>query len=369
MKRYSLLAFYLLVVSTAVADDNIHQQVTLKGKWLIEESGKSMLDPQTSALKLWRGKLLTLSDGSAHSSQQKQLHIIESSTGLVDKKSMTMVLSENVENSCFSKYLADKPDFEALVVDSANDGVFIVVTEDARTSEQLSVACQKRFQNTGSTVYPSLLVRLKLMNNNVLLMTHVKPIQFKLSDNIGNFPNDGIEAMAIGKNATLYLGLEKDNNDNTRIFSLRLTKHFWRTDGFIQVEDTGVLLPRLTDGGHPINGMDYIPIKDHLGYLVAAARNDDQLWIIDLEKQKPTKIISLKFLAPIAGEGCHNSNFESIIYTSLEGVAVDGDKVWLINDPWPKHYIDNVKCAANRKKYKNLSPLIFSLPISKQWFE
>jgi len=368
MKRYSLLALYLFV-TTGVAENELHQKMTLKGKWLIEENGQSMLDPQTSALKSWRGKLLTLSDQSAHNSQQKQLHIIESSTGIVNISSMRMELSDNVADSCFAKYLADKPDFEALVVDPTDDSVFIVVTEDAREGEQLSITCQERFQHTGSTIYPSLLVRLKLTKNNVVLMTHVKPIQFKTSDNVGDFPNDGIEAMAIGKNATLYLGLEKDKQNNSRVFSLHLTDDFWKTDDFIEVQDTRVSFPKFTKGGHPINGMDYIPVKDHLGYLIAAARNDDQLWIIDLAKQKPTKIISLELLAPIAGDTCKLSNFEPISYTSLEGVAVYGDKIWLINDPWHKHYIDNVQCEANYQKYQRLSPLIFSLPISNQWFE
>jgi len=77
----------------------------------------------------------------------------------------------------------------------------------------------KRFDHSGSKDYPSHLVRLELTKNNVLLITHVRPIQFDTDFNIGNFPNDGIEGMAFGQNNTLSLGLEKDSKGSARIFS------------------------------------------------------------------------------------------------------------------------------------------------------
>jgi hypothetical protein len=369
--------FFALSVVTAVFADDTYQHVTLKGKWLVEKSGEGMLDPQTSALTLWRGKLLSLSDRSAHLSQQKQIHIIDADHGVVAETSLKMVMSANVKNSCFAKYLAGKPDFEALVVDPNNDRNFIVATEDAY-QEKLSPACQQRFGNTGSTDYPSLLVQLTLNDNNTLLMTHVRPLKFNASFNVGNFSNDGIEAMAFGQNNVLYLGLEKDSKSSARIFSLQVRKDFWQSDDFIQVLDTQVMLPEFKKGQHPINGMDYLHVKGHLGYLVAAARNDDQLWIIDLAKQKPTKIIAMSFLAPIkeGSEQCigniDNKNdsvqgWELIRNTSLEGVAIDNDRIWLINDPWKAHYLDNVKCLSNQDNYKRMTPLIFSLPIADGW--
>jgi hypothetical protein len=363
-----LILFTFLIVTKVFANDV--QPFTLKGKWLVETNGKEMNHPQTSALKLWRGKLLSVSDRSALESQQQQLHIIDSSTGIVAKESLTIHLAENVKSSCFSKYLAGKPDFEALVVAPNNDSVFFVVTEDARLST-LSLSCQKRFDNTGSTVYPSLLVRLELIEKNILLMTDVRPIQFDTNFNIGNFPNDGIEGMAFGQNNTLYLGLEKDSKGNARIFSIPITNDFWQLTDFIQLSDTQVSLPKFVGGRHPINGMDYLPVKDHAGYLVAAARNDDQLWLIDLSNKKPTIVISMKFLAPVdtKNKQCGNSGWELIKHTSLEGIAIDNQTIWMINDPWTEYYLDNVICESNRDKYQRLSPLLFSLPISKILFE
>ena len=366
--RLILILFTFIVMSKVLAADV--QSVTLKGKWLVETNGQEMIHPQTSALKLWRGKLLSISDRSAVQFQQQQLHIIDSSTGVVAEDSLIINLSDNIKSSCFSEYLSGKPDFEALVVAPNNDSVFFVVTEDARPTK-LSPSCQKQFDNTGSTDYPSLLVRLELIQKNILLITHVRPIQFDTDFNIGNFPNDGIEGMAFGQNNTLYLGLEKDTKGHARIFSLPVTKDFWQLTDFVQLTDTKVSLPKFTTGRHPINGMDYLPVKDHAGYLVAAARNDDQLWIIDLSNKKPTTVISMKFLAPVASnnEQCANSDWEAIKHTSLEGIAVDSKTIWMINDPWTEYYLDNVICDSNRDKYQHLSPLLFSLPISKTWFE
>jgi hypothetical protein len=366
-----LLSFLVICFSASCvfADDNFHQQFTLKGKWLVENNEKVMLDPQTSALKFWRGQLLSLSDRSAHTSQQKQLHIIDPSNGLVAEKSLVMTLSDNVKKSCFYQYLADKPDFEALAIDPNNDNVFIVATEDARDGVQLSAACQQRYKDTGSTHYPSLLVRLELSIDNVLSMTHVRPLQFATSYSVGDFANDGIEGMALGKNSTLYLGLEKDKKGLARLFSLPLSESFWASNEFAPVVDTEVELPTFKKGRHPINGMDYLSVDDHPGYIVAAARNDNQLWIIDLAKQQPTKVISMKFLAPVISKNKQCNDWELIGNTSLEGVAVANDKIWMVNDPWKKHYMDNVKCESNRDKYSKMAPLLFSLPISSSWFE
>lgn len=368
MKLLPFLAIYLSA-TCALADDSIHQQVTLKGKWLVETNDKVMLDPQTSALKLWRGKLLSLSDRSAHESQQKQLHIIDPSDAIVAEQSFKMMMSNQIKESCFYPYLADKPDFEALAIDPNNDNVFIIVTEDARDGVQLTAACQKRFQKTGSTKYPSLIVRLEIDKNNILSMTHVRPLQFAASYAVGDFANDGIEGLAFGKNNTLYLGLEKDSKDLARIFSLTLSDNFWESDEFAPVVDTKVVLPAFEKGAHPINGMDYLPVDNHPGYIAAAARNDNQLWIIDLANEKSTKVISMQFLAPVMSNDDQCKSWELIGNSSLEGVAVADNNIWLINDPWKAHYKENVKCESNRHKYESFSPLLFSLPISKQWFE
>ena len=77
----------------------------------------------------------------------------------------------------------------------------------------------------------------------------------------------------------------------------------------------------------------------------------------------------MTFLAPVVSENIECNGWERIGNTSLEGVAVANNNIWLINDPWKAHYMDNVKCVENHNKYQQFSPLLFTLPISKQWFE
>ncbi len=356
---------FFTVTSCAVKKDVI----TLKGRWITEPNGSVMLDPQTSGLTFWRDKLLSLSDGSADASQQKQLHIIHPSTAKLNKNSLVMTMSDRVNNSCFASYLADAPDLEALAVDPNNDNVFIVVTEDATRSEPLSASCQKRYAASGSTDFPTVLMRLELVDDSTVLITHVRPIQYNENYNIGNFPNDGIEGLTFGLNNTLYLALERDQKGKARIFSVEINESFWQSEEFTQVKDTHVVLPKFDSIHHPINAITYVPKNNHKGFLIAAARNDNQLWVIDLEHTVPTTIIPLAFLAPTHANNLECEQWESIGNTSIEGAVYQNNQLWLVNDPWKKHYLDNIQCETNRKNYEQFVPLLFSLPVKSHWFK
>lgn len=364
--KYLVMLVSVLVVTACVSRPSQTTAGGLKGQWLTESNGKVMLDPQTSGLKAWRGKLLSLSDGSAHQSQRHQLHIIDPTSALLTPESMRMQLSDKVAKSCFGPYLADTPDLEALAVDPEDDSVFIVATEDGTRGGSYSDACKQQFKNTGSTVFPSLLVRLKLQGDNTLLMTDVRPVQFSSSFNIGNFPNDGIEGLAFGKDRTLYLGLEKDLKSRARIFSVVIDDAFWSKQEFVSATDLTLRLPRYSSGNHPINGMDYYPVAGHQGFIIAAARNDDHIWVVDLSKMLPTKILPIQLLAPNNTADCNG--WEPMDNSSLEGVAVFGDALMLINDPWRKHYKDNIVCESSREKFEMMAPLLFTMPIDKAWF-
>lgn len=363
-----IIAFTLFI---AACGDNEPESstISLKGHWVVETDGSSMLDPQTSGLKLWRGMLLSVSDASAHLSQIKQLHIIDPSSAQLAEQSLVMEISAAVAQSCFAGYLNDSPDLEALAVHPDNDRVFVVVTEDATRSVGMSEECQQRYQQTGSTDYPTLLIRLELQDDKTLVMTHARPLSFKTQYGVGNFPNDGIEGLAFGPDRTLYLGLEKDSQDKARIFSVNIDVDFWQSDEFAPVNDEQLLMPNFSKGNHPINGMDYMPAPNHKGYIVAAARNDNQLWILDLEKQRPAKQVDLAFLAPTSSNGESCAQWELMDNSSLEGLAVVGDTIWMINDPWRAHYKDNIQCERLRENYERMAPLLFSMPIDESWYK
>jgi hypothetical protein len=185
---------------------------------------------------------------------------------------------------------------------------------------------------------------------------------------VGNFPNDGIEGLAISRTNVLYLGLEKDSEGKARIFEVTLNETTFDSHSeFLRTRDAELNLPEFEQGAHPINGMDiFYPSNDSDGYLIAAARNDNQLWVIDLSKRKPTAIVPLSFLSNNAHESCVASYVMD--NASLEGVAVDGNTLYLINDPWTRNYLKNVTCEQEREKYERMSPLLFSLPIKAEWF-
>ena len=90
-----IIAFTLFI---AACGDNEPENptISLKGHWVVETDGSSMLDPQTSGLKLWRGMLLSVSDASADLSQIKQLHIIDPSSAQLAEQSLVMEISAAV---------------------------------------------------------------------------------------------------------------------------------------------------------------------------------------------------------------------------------------------------------------------------------
>jgi hypothetical protein len=348
--------------------EKVERNLQVYGHWIMEQDGQVMLNPQPSGLVKWRDGLLTLSDRSAHPSQRLRLRTISKNDALLIGPDLPMILSEELQTSCFATYITDNPDLEALTVDPDDDQIFYVVTEDASYAEPMSQDCQQKYLNSGSTNHPTLLVRLELQTNKTVLITHIRPIQFTADMKIGNFPNDGVEAITFGQSRNLYIGIEKDSNKQARIFSLQMHNEFWQSDEFAVVNKFAVRLPTFKSGNHPINGMDYYQTSDGRGFLLVAARNDEALWIVDLSGKKETVILPIDFFAEIqiSTKGCEN--YEAMDNTSIEGVAVVENTLWLINDPWKAVYLNNVQCAQNRAHYQMFAPLLFSLPIQKKWF-
>lgn len=340
------------------------------GKWVTTQDGGVMVDPQTSGLTVVDGKLLSISDASALPAQQRKLHIIDPASAVLAESGPSFSRASRVRRSCFNQYLSDEPDLEGLVVDPTDSSVFYTVTEDATRTGALSVRCQRRFKNTGSTDYPTLLVRLHRDDDGDVMMTHVRPIQFALRDNVGDFPNDGIEGIAMADNGTLYLGLEKDAAGQPRIFSLTMDEAFWENDDFARVIDAQLPLPTFSQGNHPINGLTWYRHPDtQIAYLLAAARNDNELWIVRLDGESATRRVPLQFTAPASQASSECQDNEVMDNASIEGVAVIDQTLWLINDPWKKNYLKNVQCEALRPHYDAMAPLIFSVPLQATWFE
>ena len=367
-------AFWLALSACSQKESPAHASfsIDLSGDWILEPDGSSMLDPQTSGLTFHQGQLYSISDGSAHESQIQRLHKIDPQTGAIIGRVGPIQLSPALETSCFVSYLSGRPDYEAIVSIPNEENAWLLVTEDATRSGEFSEACQKRFANTGSTKYPTLLVKIEAIQQG-LFITGIRALQFSPDHQLGDFPNDGIEGMSISKSGKVLIGLEKDKNTQARIFEVSYTPElFTILDEFVSVNDSGLLLPKFTAGNHPINGMDvYYPHNGSQGYLIAAARNDDELWILDLNKQKATKVVKVNFSV-----NCRDANNNDLVIsqhkianTALEGVAVKGEKLYLINDPWKKVYTANSTCSKDQVYYERMSPMLFSLDIEPAWFQ
>ena len=347
----------------------VEQNLRANGHWIMEQNGQVMLNPQPSGLVKWRDGLLTLSDRSAHASQRLRLRTISKDDASLSGPDFPMILSEKLQSSCFAAYITNNPDLEALTVDPDDDQVFYMITEDASYAEPMSKACQQKYLNSGSTSYPKLLVKLELQANDTALMTHIRPIQFTADMQIGDFPNDGVEALSFGQARTLYLGIEKDSSKNARIFSLQMHHEFWQSDEFAAVAKFPLKLPIFETGNHPINGMDYYQTPDGREFLLVAARNDETLWVVDLSGKKETRILPIRFFAEIKENTLGCENYEVMDNASIEGVAITDDTLWLINDPWKAVYLNNVKCVQNRSHYQMFAPLLFNVPINPRWFD
>lgn len=345
--------------------EEVPLSATALGEWIVDSQGKVMFDPQTSGLVVIDTKLVTIADASAETSQQLKLHTIDPQTATLESSTPRFSFSTSVRRSCFYNYLSDQPDLEALAVDPRDTNVIYTVTEDATRTGALSPRCESKFAETGSTDYPSLLVKLTRLEDGRVEMSSVRPLQFASSLEVGNFPNDGIEGLTMDVDGTLYLGLEKDKAGQPRIFTVNVGEDFWSSSDFAALEEPNLKVPRFNAGNHPINGLA-LHHHDTMGtFILAAARNDNELWVIDITGAKDTKRIPITFKVK-GSETCDEYLMDN---ASMEGLVVLDDTLWIINDPWEKNYMKNAVCAADTSRYEDLAPLLFPVTINDAWFE
>lgn len=343
--------------------------LALKGQWLTDLQGETLNDPQPSGLTWWQGELLSLGDQSASPELRMSIFRLDPDTGKFKAAPVPITLSEAVRNSCFGDYLSNSPDLEALTWDRRDPTTLFTVTEDASRA-QLSPACLRKFAQTNSTSYPTLLLKIEVDEAlSRAEITAVRPVQFPPESAVGNLPNDGIEGLAIDDHQNLYLALEKNMAGLPAIFKTRLTTDFWARDNFVKVIDANLALPDLDNRGHPINDLDFLPspIAGHPGYLIAVARNDDELWVLDLMGRAKPFVQSLQFYVGTDHSGLCPVN-ERIVQTALEGVAVRDNRLYLVNDPWKQRYLDNIQCDVNAPHFLKMAPLLFEMPVDPRWF-
>ncbi|WP_273021834.1 hypothetical protein [Rheinheimera sp.] len=339
------------------------------GKWITDLQGQTLNDPQSSGFTWRHDEIIHLGDNSAAVEMRNKLLRINPQTAALNAPPLQITVAEDVLNGCFGELFSKYPDFEALTWDRQNDTVFVSVTEDS-SFVSLSAECKARYGETNSTDYPTLLVKIetdKALSRAEI--TAVRPVQFPKAANVGNFPNDGIEGLAFDKAGNLYLGLEQNAENTPMIFKVAYDDTFWQQDTYVKVQDTGFALPVPDNKDHPINDLEYLPSPKagHPGYLVAVARNDDQLWILDISQQQAPFVQQMAYYAPTPADSSCPA-YEKMVQTAVEGVTVHGNTLYLVNDAWKKHYPDNIQCPDNAAHFKKFAPLMFTSPVNPAWF-
>lgn len=342
---------------------------TAAGIWLTDLQGDTLTDPQSSGFTWRHNEIIHLGDNSAIEAMRNKLLKVNPQTAQLNAPPITITVSDHVLNGCFGELFRQYPDFEALTWDRQDDTVLVTVTEDSRFVS-LSPECKARYGETNSTDYPTLLVKIE--TDEALTqaqITAVRPVQFPKAALVGNAPNDGIEGLAFDNSGNLYLALEQNAANAPMIFKTAYNANFWQQDDYVKVQDSAFVLPVPDDKDHPINDLDYLPSPkaNHPGYLVAVARNDDQLWIIDISQQQPPFVMQMSYYAP-TGSASDCPAYEKMVQTAVEGVAVYQDSLYLVNDAWKKHYPDNIQCAANAANFHKFAPLLFRVTVDPIWF-
>ena len=149
------------VVLLASISGDLNAETALTGQWLTDLEKQTLLDPQTSGVTYRKGELVVVGDQSADDSTRMKLFRIDPNTASAITQPIQITVADSLKNSCFYAYLADKPDLEALTWDRLDDTTLITVTEDA-SSYQLSQDCAKKFSQSNSTTYPTLLLKIQV---------------------------------------------------------------------------------------------------------------------------------------------------------------------------------------------------------------
>lgn len=359
----------MLLLKSLLLAATVQTVQPVAGVWVTDMQGDTLKDPQSSGLTWRHGELVHLGDNSAAPEMRNILLRINATSGQLNSAPVAITVAPALQQGCFADLLNSYPDFEALTWDRVDDTTLITVTEDS-SFVSLSAECKAKYGQTNATDYPTLLVKISIDQAlSKAEITAVRPVQFPASANVGNFPNDGIEGLALDDQGNLYLGLEQNQANAPMIFKVAYDKQFWQVDDYVKVVDSGLLLPVPDNKDHPINDLDFLPSPKagHPGYLVAVARNDDQLWLLDLSQQQAPTVVPMAYYAPTLPDSACPA-FEPIVQTAAEGVAVTPAGLALINDPWKKHYPDNILCADNAGHFTKYSPLLFKLQLNPLWF-
>jgi hypothetical protein len=326
--------------------------VELRGKWVLDSDGKAIPPSsfrrglQPSALAWRRGELWSL--GDQRSQYPGHLFRIDPRSGRLLGQPLRLRLParKDGENPQFEIYRGiPNSDFEGLAPHPDDLNTFFAITED-----KVPWVVEIRLTDKGKSLAAGI----------------VQLSQIRLPGNPRPWRDDSnfrMEGLAVSDDArTLYLAFERADDDLPRIYSAPLS--IARAGKPFQLQAVPVRFAALPPRGDKararlnINDIQFIR-RGKRPFLLAVARDQERLLVIDIQAGKVSRTIDLDFRDP---------DGQAILWVSPEGLAFDAaaDRLWVINDP------DSVRGNYRRRDqpeatglYAEFAPLLFEMKLSE----
>jgi hypothetical protein len=356
---FSLL-LALLSTGDLASDEAAPTTVELRGRWILDTGGKP-IPPETFRRGLqpsglvWRDGVLA-SIGDQRSQYPGHLFRIDPASGRLLGSPARFSVTETQAKSSphFARYRElPNADFEGIAILPMSNGTLLAVTEDK--TPWIAALRPSMFLRTSPSRAPPApiqsLTRLRFPDG-------LEPWRGKT-----NFRIEGIaisdEESSEAK--TVYLAYERATDNLPRILTTSLTAALSGKEA--QLETLAIdfaSLPKRPDKGPALLNVNDIQFLRRRGkpYLIAIARDQERLLLIDLKARKIKRWIDLDLRDP-KGRRMH--------WVSPEGLAFDekDDHLWVVNDP--DSVRGNYKLRGEEKAsghFASYVPLLFEMKLS-----
>jgi hypothetical protein len=333
------------------------EPIKVRGTWVLDAEGRSSpvrLEArprglQTSGLVFRRGELWSV--GDQRSEFPGCLFRLDPGTARLIGKPLTLELAPQgeKENPELAAYRGiPNSDFEGLALDPLDPRTLFAITED-KTPWIVEI----RLEETDAKDSPRFKPRLVQ-----LTPVHFPPGIKSWRDN----PNYRWEGLAVSDDGkTMYLAFERAEDNLPRLCQLSLESA--RSGKGANPEVMALpfdSVPRRPDKEQALlnlNDIQFIRLEGRPA-LLAVARDQERLLVIDLDRKEIARIVDLDLLDPSGG---------AIEWVSPEGLAFDSatDRLWLINDPDSER--QNYRARGEKTpsgKFADYAPLLFEMKLS-----
>jgi uncharacterized protein YjiK len=358
MRTVSRSAGLLLIAlapcaSEVPASDAAPAPIASVGRWVLDAEGKAVAPReferglQSSALVYGHGVLWSV--GDQRSEYPGHVFRIDPERARISGKPLRVeAAGADLEKPLFRDYFSIRnPDFEGLAWHPLREDALLVVTEDKR---QTILDVQLERPAGGGDFERARLRSITELDFPAGVAPYREDMNYRL------------EGVAASKSRRrVYLAYERLANELPALFALSVEAAC--AGGSARPERLAInfaALPRRADKEKTLLNINGLELIDHGGkeLLLAVARDQERLVLIDPEAPAALAAVDLRLLAP--GE-------REVFWVSPEGLAIDAahDRLWLINDP--DSIRGNFRLAAEEKasgRFAELAPLLFELKLS-----